>query len=255
MKPVSRVSASLALACLSFACLLFALPPMPALADDAPIDSKVMAAGYLAHHPDLRLRIDGMKALEAGFPGDAMTAFRRAAKYADKPSQAMLANMYWEGIGTPVDRPRGYAWMDIAAQRGYPDFIAWRERYWAALSPGERREAIEIGRPLMDEYGDHAAKPRLAAVLKRGMRQQTGSRIGSASPGLRILLVTSSAGGSTSGYIADDMGVSINGADYYQAKYWQPDAYFAWQDAQWGVVPSGNVEVQPLQRVPGGAGD
>src|SRR5690606_4420973 len=129
--------------------VLLALLPFGAVAagDDDYIDDKVIAAGYLSHHPDLRLRIDGMKALDAGFPRDAMTAFLKSARFADKPAQAMLANMYWDGVGTAVDRPRGYAWMDIAAERGYPDFLAWRERYWEALSPEEQREAIRVGQP------------------------------------------------------------------------------------------------------------
>src|SRR5690606_314925 len=130
---------------LSALLLLALLPSVAAAGDDDYIDDKVIAAGYLSHHPDLRHRIDGMKALDAGFPRDAMTAFLKSAKFADKPAQAMLANIYWEGIGTKVDRPRGYAWMDIAAERGYPDFLGWRERYWQALSPEEQREAIRVG--------------------------------------------------------------------------------------------------------------
>src|SRR5690606_4127188 len=142
--------------------LLALLPSVAAAGDDDYIDDKVIAAGYLSHHPDLRHRIDGMKALDAGFPRDAMTAFLKSAKLADKPAQAMLANIYWEGIGTKVDRPRGSAWMDIAAERGYPDFLGWRDRYWEALSPEEQREAIRVGQPLMDQYGDRASKPRIA---------------------------------------------------------------------------------------------
>lgn len=238
------------LAVLSLACANAAgAPPVPR---DAPIDGAVIAAGYLSHHPDLRHRIEGMRALDDGFPKQAMTAFRRAARYADKPAQAMLAHLYWTGTGTPVDRPRGYAWMDIAAQRGYPGFIGWRERYWAALSPAERREAVTIGRPLMDTYGDASAKPRLERVMRRGLRQQAGSRVGGSAIGMTIKLVGPTAGGSTSSYVAEALGMTIDGNDYYQRKYWHPRAYWEWQDRQWGVDPSGTVVVQSVQRVEDG---
>ena len=214
-----------------------------------PIEGTVIAAGYLAHHPDLRHRVEGMRALEDGFPRQAIVEFRDAARYADKAAQAMLANMHWEGIGTPVDRALAYAWMDIAAERGYPRFIGWREHYWADLSEAERREAIAVGQPLMDEYGDAAAKPRLERELRRGAREQTGSRLGGSGMGVRIQLVGDTAGGFTSAYIMDSPTMSISGTEYYQSRYWKPDEYWAWQDRQWGKDRTGTVSVEPLERV------
>ncbi len=63
-----------------------------------------------------------------------MTKFLRAARYADKPSQAMIAQMLWNGDGVPVDRVMAYVWADLAAERGYPAFIATREKFWSELN-------------------------------------------------------------------------------------------------------------------------
>src|SRR3546814_3009538 len=72
----------------------------------------------------------------------------------------MIAEMHWRGLGVPQDRELGYAWMDLAAERMYPNFVIKRERYWQLLDADQRRNAIERGQQLLAEYGDDAAKPR-----------------------------------------------------------------------------------------------
>src|SRR3546814_20275176 len=91
-----------------------------------------------------------------------MDHFLRAARYADKPSQAMIAEMHWRGLGVPQDRELGYAWMDLAADRMYPTFVIKRERYWQLLDADQRRNAIDRGHQLPPEYADDAPKPRPA---------------------------------------------------------------------------------------------
>src|SRR5690606_40050262 len=66
--------------------------------------------------------------------------------------------IYWKGLGVPVDRPIGYAWMDLAAERMYPNFTILRERYWGDLSPAERDDAIRRGQALLAEFGDEVAR-------------------------------------------------------------------------------------------------
>src|SRR3546814_6828921 len=85
-----------------------------------------------------------------------MDQFLRAARYADKPSQAMVAEMHWRGLGVPQDRELGYAWMDLAAERMYPNFVIKRERYWQLLDADQRSNAIERGQQLLAEYGDRS---------------------------------------------------------------------------------------------------
>ena len=134
------------------------------LFDDA--DQDVMSsAGFLSAHPDLRWRAEGLDALEKDRAGEAFDYFKRAARYADKPSQAMVAEMLWTGTGVPADRPLAYAWMDVAAERAYIPFLAKREQYWNALSAAEQARALEIGAGIYDEYADTVAKERLERLL------------------------------------------------------------------------------------------
>ena len=58
----------------------------------------------------------------------ALRYFRRSSFFADKPSQGMVAEMYWKGEGTPRDPVQAYVWMDLAAERGYRGFIGLREQ-------------------------------------------------------------------------------------------------------------------------------
>lgn len=199
--------------------------------------------GFLSAHPDLRWRREGLWALEQGRGGEALTFFQRAARYADKPSQAMLAEMLWTGRGVAVDRPLAYAWMDLAAERGYPGFLAHRERYWQALSEAERERAVRVGRPLMDEYGDAVAKPRLARLLERGRRNVTGSRTGFVG---NLQIRIPGPGG---------MWQTISGKNFYDEDFWEPQKYFAWQDRIWKDPPSGRVDILPIERVEGPGSD
>ena len=197
----------------------------------------LLSEGFMAAHPDLRYRHEGVLALERGDARHARELFRKAALHADKPSQALLAELLWTGRGGPVDRPRGYAWMDIASERGYPLFVAKREQYWAGLDAAEREAALALGAPLYDQYRDQVAKPRLERVLNRARRQTTGSRVGSV--GHMWIKIIGSNGRKT----------VISGEDYYADAFWEPEAYWAWQDEAWVDTPGGTVEVKPLEVV------
>lgn len=188
---------------------------------------------FLASHPDLRYRLEGLDAYEKGRPEEALRQFTRAAKYADKPSQSMLGEMHWKGTGTAVNRPLGYAWMDLAAERGYPMMVAKREHYWTSMTEAERVQAIAVGEPIMAEYGDAAAQPRMALILKRAQRNVTGSRVGNVG-NLEIQIPT--AAGMR----------RVMGKDFYDDKFWKPEQYFEWHDKDWGRPGVGRVEVGEL---------
>src|SRR3546814_3259451 len=135
-------------------------------------------AGFRTGHPDVRWRREALHSYSRQEYDIALDQFLRAARYGDKPAQAMLAEMYWKATGVAQDRPRGYAWMDIAAERRFPNFVILRERYWSSLDARERERAIDVGRPLMDESGDDSAGPRRAQVLRRDKPVSPGSRLG-----------------------------------------------------------------------------
>lgn len=199
-------------------------------------DQKVMSSkSFLDAHPDMKYRTEGWFAYRDGRYEDALEHFRRAASFADKLSQAMLAEMHWLGQGIPADRAIAYAWADLAAERGYVQFLGLRERYWQAMDQAERERAIDEGRQLMANYGDATARPRMAEHLLHVQRR--ASR-----PHKNAMVV-----------VADgERGLRrIRGWDFYAGKFWDPVRYQAWIDARWTPLPDGRVDVRDLEVVHG----
>ena len=219
----------IALACATL--LMFAAATSVLAQADNPEDRAIISSsGFLSAHPDLRYRLSGLAAYRKGDYEEAMTRFRRAARYSDKPSQGMVAEMYWNGTGVPADRVLGYIWMDLAAERGYPLMLVKREKFWKELSEAERARALEIGPAVYDEFGDAVAKERLARELRFAKRQTTGSRVGSVGA---LTIVIPTPGGST----------QVDGSAYYDEKFWDIEQYVQWQDRDWKVVGQGTVDV------------
>lgn len=224
--------------CLLLICVLLAAPLARA---DAPVEwepqREVLTSSFLYYHPDLKFRMRGLALFRENELAEAFEAFRIAARYADKPSQAMLAEMYWDGIGVEADRATAYAWMDLAAERGYHNFTVMRERYWKRLEAAERERALALGESIYAEYGDSVARPRLEAKLRRGRNEVTGSRTGFA--------------GTLSIQIPGPNGLTtVDGSTYYAERYWDAETYFAWQDEVWMKPMLGTVDVGPLQSMP-----
>ena len=96
-----------------------AVPPDPTE------DPVLMTAGFLSAHPDLKYRLMGLDEYRKGNLDDALQFFRRSAFYGDKASQGMVAEMLWTAQGVAQDRPLAYAWMDLAAERGYVDQVIY----------------------------------------------------------------------------------------------------------------------------------
>lgn len=203
------------------------------------MDPAVLTGNFLAAHPDLRWRAEGVRAFGRQDYAAALEHFKRAAHYADKPSQAIVADMYWRGLGAARDPAIAYAWMDVAAERLYPDFLARREGYWAQLDEAQRQDAIDRGQAVMAEYGDEAAKPRLERILRRAAGSVTGSRVGSVG-NLTIIPYSGPLAGT-------DM--TVRGDQYYDRKYWQPEDYWRLQDALWKTPPKGRVDVGDVETV------
>ena len=182
-------------------------------------------------HPDVRWRLEALEVLEQGKAALARSYLERAARYGDKPAQALLAEMHWEGRGGDTDRAAGYAWMDLAAERGNPLFASWRERYWADLDEDERTRALEVDKGIYAEFGDAVAQPRLERTMARHRRQGTGSRTGS-TIGVRVYEAPTV---NTRGVgMVDASGKKIpvgrHVPRYYEDKFWKADEYWAWKE-------------------------
>lgn len=206
----------------------------PASPADPTQDQLFITAGFLTGHPDLRFRLLGLEKHKAGEREKAFRYFQYASFYADKPSQGMVAEMLWTGVGTSQNRALAYVWMDLAAERGYEGFAGLRERYWAELSESERAQALAAGEDIYARYGDAAALPRIATILRRERRSLTGSRTGF-SGNVRIIVPT--ATGTT----------EIDGSKFYDDRYWDPAKYQAWQDSVWMKPRIATVNVGEAQ--------
>lgn len=218
--------------------MAFAVSPATAQPTGQPekINADFVASGFLSSHPDVLYRQFGLDLLHRGQHERGINALLRAARYADKASQAVIAEGYWQGqFGLPRDPSTAYAWMDLAAERGYPELLALREKYWIALSESERSRALELGPSIYMHYGDDVARPKLAKVLRRGIREVTGSRTGF---GGNLTIVGSlPGGGSGAPTAAKDTtmvpSTHIPGGKFYAPALWQPRLYFRQQDMDW----------------------
>jgi len=201
-------------------------------------DPLLISAGFLNGHPDLRFRMLGMEKQRANDLQAAYGFFQRAGFYGDKVSQAMVAEMLWNGTGTAVNRPLAYAWMDLAAERGYKGFLELRERYWAALNEAERAQAVSEGEAIYARFGDAAAEPRLALAMRREQKRMTGSRTGFAG---NVKILVPGPNGTTE---------QIDGSKFYDSRYWDPAQYRQWQDTIWSTPRVARVAVGSLTRLP-----
>jgi len=202
------------------------------------VESSIFSSdAFLDAHPDLLWRLRGLQEYEKGEFEEAVNDFRRAARFADKPSQGMVAEMLWEGKGTKIDRALAYAWMDLAAEREYPAFAILREQYWAQLTPEEQRQALNVGKDVYAKYRDSVAKPRLEDKLRRARTEITGSRTGM-SGSLKIYLPSPTGG------------VSIEGSQFFDPQFWDPKQYWQWASKGWTELTGVKVNVGPLTLAP-----
>ncbi len=204
---------------------------------DPTSDQLMVSAGFLSAHPDLRYRLLGLDEFRQGRYEDAFRFFQRASFYADKPSQGMVAEMLWNGQGVAKDPVLAYVWMDLAAERSYAGFLGLRERYWNTLNEAERARVLAEGQAIYAKYGDAAAQPRLATVLRRERRNITGSRTGFA--------------GNVQIYVPGPGGFEqIDGSKFFDERYWDPKQYQAWHDSIWMKPRIGRVRVGDVEQMP-----
>lgn len=169
---------------------------------------------FIGAHPDLYWQRQGIRDYARGRYGEAMADFHRAARYADKTSQAMIAQMLWNGDGVTADRVMAYVWADLAAERSYPNFIATREKFWRELNAEERQAAVSAGQAIFEEYGDAVAKKREENALRLARLNITGSRTGHVG--------TVSVQQQVRYYEFNN----TDGALYYADKYWKPEQHW-----------------------------
>ncbi|PZQ09802.1 MAG: sel1 repeat family protein [Rhodanobacter denitrificans] len=194
----------------------------------------------------------GLAAHARGRYASAMKFFLIGARYADKPSQLSIGLMYLNGEGVARDPATAWAWMDLAAERAYPDFVTTRDRVAAQLTPEQRERAEQIRADLAAEYGDAVAKRRVAGELGSVRLNTTGSRTGYDDLSVRSAGSTASNGGGNcmniGGIVIGNIVIGESGCGQAvrglnDVNPTDPKAYFALRDAQW----KGTATVGPLQ--------
>jgi hypothetical protein len=214
-----------------------AISDVSAAPNDPLDDPRLHTGGFLRGHPDLRFRLNGLDSLDAGRAAEAFSFFQRAAHYGDKPSQAVLAEMLWDGRGVSQDRPLAYVWMDLAAVRGYTGFLALRERYWGELDQKEREEAVSLGEEVFSKYGDAVAKPRLARVMRRARNSATGSRTGMQTD-MKIYAGAFEGSG------------QLDSRIFYDDRLWEPEQYQVLMDRAWKTRRIGSARRDEVRKLP-----
>jgi hypothetical protein len=148
--------------------------------------------------------------------------------------------MYEQGQGVVADPARAYAWLDLAAERGYAEILVRREQVWEQLDAAQKHEAIAIGKTLYAEYGDAVAKPRLERELLTAYRRATGSRTGFTADYVEVARGCPGGG-------PEILSRMCKVGEYYDRVYWNPDLYWQAEDALW----NGTVTVGPLEPAAG----
>jgi hypothetical protein len=202
------------------------------------------------YHPDLFGEYAGMQRYARGNYREALRYFEIGAYYADKLSQLCIGLLYYNGEGVAKDLVTAYAWLDLAAERDYPDFIATRDRVRAELTPEQLAKAEALRSELVARYGDAVAKPRMEQQLRFGQAQMTGSHTGfdfgayhtSTRPDCRA---TAAIGGVTV------PSAGCGGNDLFAKSRWDPKLYFAARDAEWkATVRVGELRTSPIAAPP-----
>jgi hypothetical protein len=168
----------------------------------------------------------GCEYYKRGQPAAAMQAWQVAASWAMKDAQYDLGIAYFRGLDVSMDRPRGIAWLALAAERKDEAFAASLAAAWDQATPAEQDRANAIWRDLKKYYGDASALPRAERRYKLELDNITGSRVGM--PG-HVTVWTPAAG------LID---VELLKSDLRRRA-----------DINFGKLPSGTVDVGPLEPV------
>ena len=141
----------------------FAASPAPLLAqvmffDSAqPIKLEDEIARYL---PGVSFFQKGLDAYKKGQTAAAIDAWQSSAGWAMKDAQYNLGLAYFKGSGAAADRPRGLAWLALAAERKNPAMQASLAAAWDSATDAEHQQANTIWRDLKKQYGDDVALPK-----------------------------------------------------------------------------------------------
>lgn len=209
--------------------------------------------------PGVKFFTLGVQAFRKGDYLHALDMYKVAASWAYKPAEYNLAVMYFKGQGVPVDRPRGAAWMVLAAERGDPAYVKARDLMVTVLSQSEFARTDEIWGELKNTYGDKVALRRAKAQWAWVKTHQTGTRVGGTTGELAVGAMDGGHTPKSVGANGKSASTTSNGFSLMQGG--AVDGSIAYRQFQQSDNPydpvflkhrSGTVTVEPLQKVPAG---
>ncbi|MEE4329953.1 MAG: hypothetical protein V2J10_03745 [Wenzhouxiangella sp.] len=212
--------------------VLLALTSAPATAQPEYPGSR--AYPYHEHTPSAHRMERARRAYRAGWYFSAYHHYLSAARWADKFAQFNVGVMYLRGEGVDFDAGRGWAWIKLSAERGYPDMVRMADDLHAMLDETQRQQARSIyERELLPEYGDAVRIPVTAERMERNRRRATGSRLGSRNF-LRIV---------------DSFGRTRDGDEYYDPAKWDFHNIVAYETHTMLNLPVGSVVIGGFETV------
>lgn len=108
----------------------------------------------------------------------ALEMFELSGFWADKVAQYNAGLMYFNGIGVPADKPRGVAWLHVAAEAHEDLAERALQLAYADLTEEQRAQAEAIWHQLDAKYGDSVALPRALNQYQADLTAVTGSHLG-----------------------------------------------------------------------------
>lgn len=191
---------------------------------------------YAENAPGTQFLERGNFFFEQGDYAAAAGYYRLAAHWADKLAQFNLGLLYVNGDGVERDPLRGWAWIRLAAERGYPKFVRVANDIWTRFEPGHREAARSI---LEDElepkYGDEVAIERTAREMIRDRERAVagGSRVGV----------------NRTRYVTGRGGEWVRGGEYYDEARWDFRQIVAFETRLQKALGSGEVILRDFQTI------
>ena len=133
-----------------------------------PIKLEDEIARYL---PGVSFFQKGLDAYRKGRTDAAIDAWQSAAGWAMKDAQYNLGLAYFKGTGVAADRPRGLAWLALAAERKNPTMQGSLAAAWDSATEAEHQQANALWRELKKQYGDEVALPKAKKRFKTEIGQ------------------------------------------------------------------------------------
>lgn len=204
------------------------------------VDAQVVNfSNYAQNAPGTQFLERGNMFFRQGDYDAAVGNYRLAAHWADKLAQFNLGMMYVNGDGVDRDPLRGWAWIKLSAERGYPKNAAVAADIWNQFTDEHRKVAKDIlEKELKPRYGDEVAVPRTSNEMKRMLARNTsgGSRVGV----------------NRAVYVTGRDGTFVSGDQFFRDERWNFAKIVQFETRLQKAIGGGNVILRDFQTLEDG---